>query len=75
MIVFRLGDAVIIEVGYQKHAPRAEVLGHNEYVQIRLRQQEVLYQDNPYLRLQEFLINQVVRRYDAASSGSNCDAS
>ena len=70
---YRLGDAVAIELGYQHHAPRAQQLGQNKYVGIWLGQQEVLFRNNPYSRLQEWRMNRVVRRYDG-STGKRCAA-
>ena len=64
---YRLGDAIAIEIGYQHHAPRAQELGQKKYVQILMRQQEVLYLNNQYSRLQEWRMNRVVRRYDRAT--------
>ena len=61
----------MIEVGYQQHAPRAEALGQNKYVEVWLGQQDSLYRDHPYSRLQECCMNRVVRRYDAAT-GKRC---
>ena len=70
---YRLRDAIAIEIGYQHHAPRAQELGQKKYVEIWMRQQEVLYLNNQYSRLQEWRMNRVVRRYDRAT-GERCVA-
>ena len=59
---YRVGDSVMIEFGYQKQCPSWMIMGQNKYVEITLRQQEVLYRDNKYSRLQECRMNRVVRR-------------
>ncbi len=35
---FRIGDAIIIKHGYEKHSPVFEILGQNKYVEICLVQ-------------------------------------
>ena len=40
--LYRVGDAVMVEYGYQKHTPAWEIMGQNKYVEIQWRQQEVL---------------------------------
>ena len=68
-----LGDTVVVEAGYNLHLHRAECLGQNKYVNICLRQNEVLYRDNPYSRLQEWRMNRFGRHY-GASTGKRCVA-
>ena len=46
-------------------------MGKNKYVEIHLRQQEVLYRDNPFSRLQECRTNRVVRRCHG-DTGKRC---
>ena len=60
---YRIGDAVAIEYGCSKHSTVWKALGQNKYVEIFLVQQETLYRDFPFLRLQELRMNCVVRRY------------
>ena len=60
---FRVGDAIMIENGYLKHSPVWECLGQNKYVEVFYSQQEALYRDFPYSRLQELRINRFIRRY------------
>ena len=59
---YRVGDSITVEYGYQKHSPVWLVLGQHKYVDIFYSQQEVLYQDTVYSRLQELRINRFVRR-------------
>ena len=73
VIAYGLRDVIVIEIGYQQHAPGAQEMGQKKYVEIWLRQQEVLYLDNAYSRLQEWQMNCVVRRYDRAT-GKRCVA-
>ena len=68
---YRVGDAVIVEYGYQKHTSAWEIMGYNKYVKIHWRQQEVLYRNNPFSRLQECRNNRFVRRCDA-NTGKRC---
>ena len=68
---YRIGDSITVEYGYQKQAPVWLVLGQHKYVDIFYSQQEVLYRDNPYSRLQELRINRFVRRYHS-DTGKRC---
>ena len=68
---YRVGDAVMVEYGYQKHTPALEIMGQNKYVEIHWRHQEVLYRNNPLSRLQECRNNRFVRRCDA-NTGKRC---
>ena len=70
---YRVGDSIALEAGYQKHAPIWVVLGQSKYEEIFYSQQECLYRDYPYSRLQELRINRVVRRY-AGILGKRCVA-
>ena len=60
---YRSGDSVSVEHGYLKHNPVFKSTGQNKYVQIVFGQQETLYRDHPFSRLQEIRMNRVVRRY------------
>ena len=68
---YRLGDSITVEYGYQKQASVWLVLGQHKYVDIFYSQQEVLYRDHPYSRLQELRINRFVRRYHS-KTGKRC---
>ena len=68
---YRVGDAISIEYGYDKHSPVFNILGQNKYVDIDFGQKEELYRDFPFSRLQEVRINRVVRRYNGAT-GKRC---
>ena len=70
---FRVGDSISLEAGYQRHVPIWIVLGQHKYEEIFYSQQECLYRDNPFSRLQELRINRVVRRY-AGILGKRCVA-
>ena len=70
---YRIGDSISIEFGYQKHAPVWQAVGQHKYVEIFYGQQESLYRDIAYSRLQEIRINRVVRRYHA-NTGKRCVA-
>ena len=50
---YRIGDSVVIEYGYLKFTPVWKANNQNKYVEIWLGQQETLYRDNPFSRLQE----------------------
>ena len=63
----------MIESGYDKHCAAYQIMGQNKYVEIVLRQREVLYRDHPFSRLQECRINRVVRRCHR-STGKRCVA-
>ena len=67
---YRTGDSIAVELGYQKHSSVWEVLGQNKYVEIFLGQQETMYWDSPFSRLQELRLNRVVRRYNALTGKS-----
>ena len=54
---YRVGDAISVEYGYQKHSPVWLALGQHKYVDILYSQQEVLYRDIVFSRLQELRIN------------------
>ena len=69
----RIGDAIGIEYGYQKHSKVFEALGKNKYVDIFYSQQERLYRDMVYSRLQELRLNRVVCRVHG-SKGKRCVA-
>ena len=70
---FRVGDSIVIEKGYQKQSPVWEILGQKKYVEVFYSQQETLYRDFPYSRLQELRINRSVRRYHG-KTGKRCVA-
>ena len=70
---YRVGDAIVIEHGYQWQLPIWEMLRQKKYIQITYGQQETLYRDNAYSRLQEIRLNRFVRRYHA-STGKRCVA-
>jgi len=70
---YRIGDAIAIEYGYKKFSPVWKANKQHKYVEIWLGQQETLYRDNVYSRLQELRLNRVVRRY-AATTGKRCVA-
>ena len=53
MNAYRLDDAAKIEIGDHSNTLRVEYLGQKKYVQIWLRQQEVLYCNKAYSQLQE----------------------
>jgi len=70
---YRLGDAVCVEYGYQKYASVWEALGQSKYVKIFYSQQETLYRDFPFSRLQEMRLNRFVCRHHG-STGKRCVA-
>jgi hypothetical protein len=70
---YRIGDSITVEYGYQKQVPVWLLLGQNKYVDIFYSQQEVLYRDNVFSRLQELRMNRFVRRYHS-DTGKRCVA-
>ena len=70
---YRIGDAITIKYGYQKHLPVFLALGKNTYVGITYSQQEKCYRDNPYSMLQDLRINRFVWQYHPGT-GKRCVA-
>ena len=70
---YHIGDSIAIEHDYQTFAPFWKMTGQTKYIDIWLGQQETLYRDHPYLRLQELCLNRVVCRYNA-TTGKRCVA-
>ena len=70
---YRVGDSITVEYGYQKQSSVWLVLGQHKYVDIFYSQQEVLYRDNVFSRLQELRMNRFVRRYHS-DTGKRCVA-
>ena len=70
---YRVGDAVSIEYGYQKHSPVWMAVGQHKYVDIFYGQQEALYRDLRFSQLQEIRLNRVVRWYHG-KTGKRCVA-
>ena len=70
---YRIGDAISIEFGYQKHAPVWKALNQNKYIDIFYSQHESLYRDITFSILQEIRLNRVVRRYHG-NTGKRCVA-
>ena len=68
---YRIGDAVSIEFGYQTHVSVWQAIGQLKHVEIFYGQQESLYRDIFFYRLQEIRINCVVRQYHT-STGKRC---
>ena len=67
MYMHRIEDSVSVESGYLKFAPIWKANKQNKYVEIWLGQQETLYRDNLFSRLQELCLNRVVRRYHGST--------
>ena len=70
---YRVGDAISIDVGYQKHAPVWEALNQNKYIDIFYKQQESLYRAITFAMMQEIRFNIFVRRYHG-NTGKLCVA-
>ena len=67
---YRNQDSVMVEVGYKTFALIWKLLGQNKYLEATWEQMDALYNNYPFSRLQEVLINCQVRTYPGASGKS-----
>ena len=67
---YRAGDAVKIELSYERFAPVWRVVGSNRYLERVWRQQESLYTKFRFRHLQIARINRCSRPYHGSTAGS-----